>query len=157
MRRPPRDLEQPLFSFRYIAWSLGQGMVALIFVAGLFVVSLHQGLPEEDARTLVFAALVATNLGLVLVNRSQGSGLRAAIQPRNTPWRLVAGRAAAILAAIIAFEPARRMFHFGPLHADDGALAIALGAIVMLALSLLKRMRLRSAAPNSTARRTKGR
>ena len=56
-----------------------QGAIVLALVATLFVVVLHQGLPEEDARSLVFASLVATNFGLVLVNRSQGASLLARI------------------------------------------------------------------------------
>jgi Ca2+-transporting ATPase len=50
MRRPPRDPEQSLFSLRYIAWSLAQGIIVLAFVVGLFVIALRQGLLEEDAR-----------------------------------------------------------------------------------------------------------
>jgi hypothetical protein len=47
-------------------------------VAGLFVMALRQNLPERDARSLAFAALVATNLGLVLVNRSLSASVFAA-------------------------------------------------------------------------------
>jgi Ca2+-transporting ATPase len=67
MRRPPRYPEQPLFTLGYVAWSLLQGALVLALVASLFVVVLHRGLPEEDARSLTFASLVATNFGLVLV------------------------------------------------------------------------------------------
>ena len=140
MRRPPRSPEQPLFTFGHIAWSLAQGAVVLAFVVTLFVVALHQGLPDADARVLTFAALVVSNLGLVLVNRSQGTTILEAFRRRNATLWWVAGATTAVLVGIIAVEPARELFHFGPLHADDAVIAIAFGAVVLLLLSLAKRV-----------------
>jgi Ca2+-transporting ATPase len=48
--------------------------------------------------------------------------------------------AAAILAGVILFAPARTLFHFGPLHADDVTVAIASGLIALLFLELAKRL-----------------
>ncbi len=140
MRRPPRDPEEPLFSGGRMMLSLLQGGLVLAFVAALFVMALRRGLPEPDARALTFAALVATNLGLVLVNRSQGKGLGATLWRSNTALWLVSGSTAALLAAIVAFPPARELFHFGPLHSDDVAVAGAVGLAVLIALHLLRRM-----------------
>jgi Ca2+-transporting ATPase len=131
MRRPPRDPEEPLFSVGYIVWSLGQGVIVLAFVAGLYVLALYQGLPEADARALTFAALVVTNLGLVLLNRARGEPFWAGLRRRNAALWMVTGGTAAMLAAILAIEPARQLFHFGPLHADDVGIAIAIGAVVL--------------------------
>jgi Ca2+-transporting ATPase len=138
MQRPPRNPEQPLFSTGHIVWSLAQGAVVLAFVAGLFVLALHRGLPEEDARSLTFAALVVTNLGLVLVNRAEGSSLLAAFRRGNAAlWWVTAGTGA-ILSAILAFEMTRQLFHFGPLHVDDVAVALASGVFVLIVLTLMK-------------------
>ena len=38
---------------------------------------------------------------------------------------------AVVLALTIVFEPMRRLFDFGPLHADDVGVAIASGLIVL--------------------------
>ena len=140
MHRPPRDPDEPLFSFGYIAWSLGQGVIVLVFVAGLYVLALHQGLPEADARALTFAALVVTNLGLVLLNRARGERFWAGLRRRNSALWWATGATTAVLAAILAIEPARRMFHFGPLHADDVAVAIASGVLVLMLLALSQRL-----------------
>ena len=140
MLRPPRDPEQPLFTLGYVVWSLLQGAIVLALVATLFVVVLHQGLPEEDARSLVFASLVATNFGLVLVNRSQGASLLAAFKRRNAALWWVSGATAAILAGIVLFEPARDLFHFGPLHLDDLALALGSGIAILLFFEFAKQM-----------------
>jgi Ca2+-transporting ATPase len=140
MHRPPRHPEESLFTFGYIAWSLGQGIVVLVFVAGLYVLALHQGLPEEDARALTFAALVVTNLGLVLLNRASGEAFWAGLRRQNAALWYVTGSTTAVLATILAIEPARRLFHFGPLHADDVSIAIAAGVLVLILLSLVGRV-----------------
>ncbi|MGA2491946.1 MAG: cation-translocating P-type ATPase [Roseiarcus sp.] len=139
MRRPPRAPDERLLSGTFIAWSLAQGAVALVFVAVLFVLALNQRLPETDARALAFAALVAVNLGLALVNRSQDPRPWAALVRRNRAFWWVAGGSTALLAAIIAFEPTRALFRFGPLHLNDVAVAAASGVVVLFGLDLAKR------------------
>ena len=139
MRRPPRGPDERLLSPAFIVWSLAQGAVALAFVAVLFILALHQGLPETDARALAFASLVAINLGLALVNRSQDPRPWAALVRRNRAFWWVAGGSATLLAAIIAFEPTRALFRFGPLHLDDIAIAVASGVAILIGLDLVKR------------------
>jgi P-type Ca2+ transporter type 2C len=148
MRRPPRDPGAPLFTARFVVWSLLQGALVLALVAGLFVMALRQGLPETDARSLAFAALVATNLGLVLVNRSLGASIFAALtRPNAALWWVVAATAA-ILAGVILFPSARELFHFGPLHGDDLVVALACGLASLLLLELAKKL----VHPSLTAR-----
>jgi Ca2+-transporting ATPase len=140
MRRPPRDPAAPLFSAGFAAWSLLQGALVLALVAGLFVMALRQGLPEADARVLAFATLVAANLGLVLANRSLGTSIWAALlRPNKALWWVVAATAA-ILAGVVLFPPARELFHFGPLHADDVGIALSSGLAALLLLALTKKL-----------------
>jgi Ca2+-transporting ATPase len=139
MRRPPRGPDERLLSPAFIVWSLAQGAVALVFVAVLFVLALNQGLPETDARTVAFASLVAINLGLALVNRSQDPRPWAALVRRNRAFWWVTAGSTALLAAIIAFAPTRALFRFGPLHLDDIAVAAASGVAILVGLDLVKR------------------
>jgi Ca2+-transporting ATPase len=140
MRRPPRPPAAPLFTTGFAAWSLLQGALVLALVAGLFVMALRQGLPEPDARALAFAALVATNLGLVLFNRSLGASIRAALLRPNTALWWVVAATAAILGGVLLFPPARELFHFGPLHADDVGIALASGLAALILLELAKKL-----------------
>ena len=140
MRRPPRNPYESLFGTAEIVWSLFQGAVALAVAAGVYVFALGRGLPEADARSLTFTALVATNLGLILVNRSRGTSLATALGRRNPAlWALI-GATSAILAAVMSSGAARELFHFGPLHADDLALALLCGAVTLVALNWAKRV-----------------
>jgi Ca2+-transporting ATPase len=138
MRRPPRDPAAPLFTRRLVLWSLLQGAVMLAFVALLFVAAFGRGLPEDEARVLAFAALVSTNVGLVLVNRSSAASLAAAFRRPNPALWWVLGSTAAILAAIVLVEPARTLFRFGPLHGHDLAMVLLAGLGVLISLELLK-------------------
>jgi P-type Ca2+ transporter type 2C len=139
MRRPPRHPSAPLFTAGFVVWSLLQGVLVLALVAGLFVMALQQNLPEPDARSLAFAALVATNLGLVLVNRSLGASVFAAFtRPNGALWWVVAATAA-ILTGVILVPPARELFRFGPLHGDDILVALASGFIALLLLEFAKK------------------
>jgi Ca2+-transporting ATPase len=140
MRRRPRHPAAPLLSAGFAAWSLLQGALVLALVAGLFVIALRQGLPEPDARALAFATLVATNLGLVLVNRSLGTSVRAALLRPNTALWWVVAATGTILAGVLLSPPARELFHFGPLHGDDIGIALTSGLAALFLLELAKKL-----------------
>ncbi|HEV2334943.1 MAG TPA: cation-translocating P-type ATPase [Stellaceae bacterium] len=140
MRRRPRDPAAPLLTPGFVIWSLLQGALLLVLVAGLFMIALRQGLPDSDARALAFASLVATNIGLVLVDRAGTASLFGAFRQSNRALWSVLGVTSAILTAILSIGPARELFGFGPLHGDDLALAFSAGIAALVLLDLMKRV-----------------
>ncbi len=120
-------------------WSLSQGVLLLAVVAGLYVAALGRGLPANDARALAFTALVATNIGLVLVDRAGGVSLFAAFRQPNPALWWVLGITTAILAAILSIPAARALFGFGVLHGDDLAVALFAGVAALFLLDAMKR------------------
>jgi len=139
MRRPPRDSEAPLLAPAVVAWSLLQGTLVLTLVGGVFIAAVWDALPEGESRALVFATLVATNAGLVLVNRSFSASMIAAIRRPNRALWWVIGTTAAILAGAIMVPPAREIFRFGALHGHDLAATILVGIAVLVLLEGAKR------------------
>ncbi|SHK22098.1 Ca2+-transporting ATPase [Roseomonas rosea] len=139
MRRPPRAATSRLFSSGLVLWSLLQGALAFGVVAVLYLLALQRGMPEGDVRALTFVSLVLANLGLVLVNRSFDSSVREALRWDNRALWWVSAATAVLLSIALAWEPARGLFRFGPLHADD--LAVAFGAAIglVVVLEILKR------------------
>jgi Ca2+-transporting ATPase len=116
MRWPPRDPAAPLLTPGVVAWALFQGALVLVFVITVFTVALSRELPEGEARALAFAVLVATNVGLVLVNRSTTTSVIDAFRrPKGALWWVLA-ITGSILAAIALITPARELFRFGLLH-----------------------------------------
>ena len=150
MRRQPRDQRAPLFSRGFLAWNLFQGACVLAAVGAFFVWLLSAGVPEPEARAATFTALVAGNLGLIVVNRSFGASfITALLRPNRVFWWMF-GVIFTLLAAALYIPPARALFHFGPVHPGILGLAISVGIGVMLILELLKGLGIRSGAAMST-------
>ncbi len=138
MARRPRDPKSPLFSGALAGWSLIQGAVVLVLVAAIYVVALRNGLPEAEARALAFVSLISTNAGLILANRSFSASLAAALRRPNAALWWAMGTTAILLGVVLLWPPARKLFHFGPLHLDDVALCLGAGLATLVALDLLK-------------------
>ena len=76
----------------------------------------------------------------MLVNRTRGAVTFATLTRSNAVLWWVVAATAAILAGVILFRPARDLFHFGPLHADDLAVALGSGIVILVLLGLTKKM-----------------
>ena len=144
MTRPPRAPDARLFSGSMLAWSLLQGVAALLVTAAVYLLAAQRGLPDEDIRALTFFTLVVSNLGLIVANRSF----------RGHPFDFLIGGnpvllgihllTAALLVASVTLPPARTLFGFGVLHGHDAmavGIAIAVLAAVLASLRWLRRIR----------------
>jgi Ca2+-transporting ATPase len=140
MRRPPRSPQSRLFSASLIAWSLLQGGLALLLVGSVYFLGVHRAMPEAEVRALAFAALLLTNIGLILVNRSFSSSLWRAVSRWNPALWIVMGAALPLLLAAVSWGPAQALFRFGPLHLDDLAICLGAAAALLAALEILKRL-----------------
>ena len=139
MRRPPRPAASPLLSSSLILWSFIQGFIALAALAAVYLIALYLGLSGDEARALTFVSLVLIYLGLILVNRNFGARARDIFGQRNRALGWVLAATISILALVLAWPPARQLFHFGPLHADDLGVVAAAVVIVVGAIESLKR------------------
>ena len=139
MSRRPRAATSRLFSSGLVLWSLLQGILAFAAVAVLYLLALRRGMPAGDVRALTFVSLVLANLGLVLVNRSFDSSVRGALRWDNRALWWVSAVAGVLLGTALAWAPARDLFRFGPLHADDLAVAFGTAIGLVVVLEILKR------------------
>ena len=130
MKRPPRALAERLFSRASVVRSLSQGMSILIFVAGVFALSLWAGRSDGDARTMAFSVLVLANLGLILVDRSRTGSLWSAFRRRNPAFWWIAGVALVLLTLVLGIPALRLIFGFGVLSLGDGAVVAGAAAAV---------------------------
>jgi len=146
MRRPPRAATDRLFSTGLVVRSLLQGALALAVVAAVYVSAAQLGYPEDEVRALAFTTLVLVDLGLVLVNRSFDTSLRAAFRGDNPALYWVAGIAIGSLGVALSFEPARDLFRFGAPPIEGLIVAAAAAALLVTALEALKSFQSRSKA-----------
>ncbi len=133
MRRPPRDPSSPLLLRHRVIWAVLQGLIVLAVLGAMLVIASRAGTPEANLRTLVFTSLVFLNMGLILVNRSFKSSLKAALlRPNRSLWILLGG-VCVLLTIAVTWPPARLLFHFEPMNwAGFGACALSAGASIMV-------------------------
>ena len=70
MSRPPKDINEPFFGARKIFFSCMQGVGILIISLLVYFISLKLGYSEKSVRTLTFVTLIASNIAVILSNRS---------------------------------------------------------------------------------------
>jgi len=133
MRRPPRSPVQSLVDAPILRNALLQGLVATLAVIGVYALALER-YPAEAARALGFTTLVATNLALIVLNRSRRRGWLANLLAPNPALRIVLLAAVAAYACALTVPWLRELFLFA--WPGGVPLACALGAGVFAVAAL---------------------
>ena len=165
MMRSPREPAEPLFSLPMIVWSVFQGGLAFAMLASVFLAEIWSGMPQGEVRALVFFALIAEIVALILVNRSFSASLGDAFVRRNAALRLVIAAIAGVTALILFLPSAQALLKFGSIAWTDMALAIGLGLGLLFLLEackpLVRTLTLKASAPakrpSASVRRVKKR
>ena len=150
MQRSPRGATEALFSLPMIAWSVFQGGIAFAMLATVFFVKTASGLPDEELRALIFFALIAEIVALILVNRSFSASLTKAVVRRNSALRYVLAAIAAVTALILMLPQAQELLKFGAITWADMALALGLGVGLLVLLEGCKPIVQRMSANRSS-------
>lgn len=131
MKRPPRDPAETLFSKRSIMLAVSRGTVGLLAVLLVYAFAIHRYGPTPATRATTFAALVLTDIALVIVSRVSGHGLREALSRRNPLlWGMVA--ALLVVLGLALFTPAgESLFDFAPIDPPGIYAAVAAGFAVL--------------------------
>jgi len=146
MRRPPRDLSQPLFSKRTVGLSLLQGFFVMAIVMAVYGVALSMGLETPEVRAMTFTTLVVANLGLILTNRSWTRTIRTTLRTPNKALWFVLGGTVVFLALVLYVPALMNLFKFARLSAVDVVIAVAAGIFSILWFEGLKIVQARRAA-----------
>lgn len=137
MERPPRNLKERLFGKKSLILSLLQGISVLAVVIIVFLLALHIGKGEAEARTLTFATLVIANLALILANLSWSKNIIKTFDFENKALWLVLGGALFSLILVLYVPAFRSLFHFSVLHFDDMLIALFAGILSVAWFKLL--------------------
>jgi Ca2+-transporting ATPase len=133
MRRPPRGRREHLFEARRVMFAIVLGVAA--FVGPFAIVSFAHvtGSADTTVRTLGFIALVAADLALVVASR----GWPWSRGERNpaTRWMLVT--VVLLVALALALPWTRTLFLFEAVHLSWVALAVVVGAVPVLSVSVV--------------------
>lgn len=113
MRRPPRSPTHRLLDLPTLLGSLAQGFVVFVMVAAIYILGNVQDLPAPQLAALSFTALVAGNLGLIVVNRAAAPKQRW-WQQKNSAFWVVVLSAMTMLVIVTWVEAPARWFRFAP-------------------------------------------
>lgn len=151
MQRNPRAPEATLFGGWTLALSVIQGLIILLAVMAVYILSLRQQFPTDEARALSFVTLVTANIGLILTNRSWSTGILRSLRiPNKALWWIVGG-ASLILVLVTTLPYLKTLFHFGPLHLHDMMIA---AVVVILGISTIELIKWNTARARSVTKRS---
>jgi Ca2+-transporting ATPase len=134
MRRPPRDPTEALFSFSMLVWSFLQGGIVFGMLSALLFFGQRSAMVEQELRGLIFFALVAQMVVLILVNRSFTSSLREALTRSNLSLHVVLAVIISVMMAILLSPKVQSLLKFGSMSWQDIALIIILGIVSFILL-----------------------
>jgi Ca2+-transporting ATPase len=138
MQRRPRDPTEALFSLPMIVWSVFQGGLAFASLAAVLLVETWAGMPELELRALIFFALIAEIVALILVNRSFTASVGDALVRQNAALRYVAVAIVSVTVLILFVPSAQTLLKFGSIAWSDMALTVGLGVGLLFVLETCK-------------------
>ena len=130
MRRPPRAVHAHLVDAGVLFGSLARGLLAFLAVIAVHAAAGRAELPPAMQGALTFAALVAANLGLIVVHRGRRPW-RERLRRPNPAFAWVTGLTLALLAVVILLPGPAAWFRFMPPSSAELAAAVLLPWIVL--------------------------
>ena len=120
MKRQPRGIKSRIFSRSELLISITQGLTVLGAILALFLTAFNSGRSESEIRSLVFGALMMSNVGLILTNRSRTLTIIETFREReNRAVKWIVWGALLILVSLLSFAPLRSVFDLGAISLMD--------------------------------------
>jgi Ca2+-transporting ATPase len=112
MLRPPKKIDEPFFGAKKILLSCIQGLGILIITMVIYFIGLKLGYSEKAVRALTFVALIASNIAVILSNRSWTSNIFQILITPNKAVKWVVGGAILFLILILNIPFLLNLFQF---------------------------------------------
>lgn len=138
MKRPPRNLRQPMFNSQTVSISLIQGLGVLVATFALFVFALKSGHSELEARSFAFTSLVLANLMLIIINLSWSRSIHKIFLTASRIFFIVFAGALICLFAVLYIPFLADLFHLAPLRLGDFILVVAVVFVSLIWFEILK-------------------
>ena len=139
MMRPPRSVNDPLFSKQTFISSILQGNAVLLIVIATYGFALWHGSDEMNARTIGFITLLACNLALITVSLAGEVSVIRLPFLKNYAYWWVLSSALFLQIIILTVPPLRNLFHFSPLHLEDYITVTIATLLCLLMLEAIKK------------------
>jgi Ca2+-transporting ATPase len=93
MSRPPKNIDTPFFGSKKILLSCTQGLGILFITLAIYYIGLKFGFSEKTVRAYTFVSLIASNIAVILSNRSWCSNIFQIFITPNKAVKWVVGGA----------------------------------------------------------------
>jgi Ca2+-transporting ATPase len=147
MEEQPRKPDSRLFSRREIWLAATQGFSTFLALLSLFLYLNASGRSEQEVRSMIFGALMISNIFLILTNRSRSLTILQTFKNRNNravPWILAL--ALGILFSLILIPPLRTLFDLGAIAFTDWLVMFIVSVPGVLWYEIFKMTRVKSVA-----------
>jgi len=134
MKQKPRKMTESLFTWKELSASVVQGLVIAAVVLGFFYYLISQNHDEMYIRTMVFTALVLSNVMLTLTGRSSTETILTTIRYKNNLVPAIILLTLIILGCSLYYQPMMGIFEFESLTLTDLLVCalVAMGGVIWM-------------------------
>lgn len=138
MLEKPRLFSTSFFSWKELNTSILQGLIITIGILIIYQLALSRGYSEALTRTMVFTALISSNLFLTLVNRSFYYSIFTTIKYKNNMVVLIICITIFIAGLLLSVKPLLSFFGFEKMNLDEISISIGIGFASVMWFELVK-------------------
>ena len=138
MSRPPKAYDEPFFGAKKILLSCSQGIGILIIVFAVYLFGIKNDYSEGEVRAFAFTTLIASNIAVILSNRSWTRNIFQILSTSNSAVKWVVGGAASFLVLILNVPFLLNLFQFERITFVEAALCVGVGFLSILWFEIYK-------------------
>jgi Ca2+-transporting ATPase len=138
MKRPPRHVNQNMFSWNELWISMIQGMAIAFGILSLYYTFMRSGYTPDYIRSIVFNTLIISNVFLTLVNRSFTETIDKTIRYKNALAKYVVLISLVFLCSLQFIKPVQALFGLNALQFSHYMLCLGVSLIVTGSFELYK-------------------
>lgn len=150
MKHQPRSVQRKVFTKTELLIAIAQGLSVFAVLIALFLYSFTMGRSDDEIRSLIFGALMLSNIGLILTNRSRSlTVLETFRQRKNRAVNWVVIGALIIVTTLLTVPALRTIFDLAPITLRDWSVMFAVAFIGVCWYDLWKLLRRKSSLVNN--------
>ena len=138
MIQKPRPFTTTFFNWKELTTSIIQGIAITLGTLFVYKYSVYNGFNEAHTRTMVFTALIASNIFLTLVNRSFYFSIFNTLRYKNNLILLIIGITITITGLLLFVPQLTAFFEFESLNISQLFTCIGIGFISVIWYELVK-------------------
>jgi Ca2+-transporting ATPase len=142
MSRPPKIFKEPFFGRKKILLSCAQGIGILAMTLLVYFIGIRTGHSEKAIRALTFVTLIASNIAIIISNRSWCDNFFKIIITPNKTVKWVVGGAALFLVLILNIPFLLDLFQFEKIGLAKAVICIVTGFFSITWFELYKLFKL---------------